>query len=60
MYPWTGLVSRCQLISIISLIRIYFKLSFFLQGSRSRQKVVVVSGITTDQVLAKLKGEMDN
>lgn len=30
------------------------------RGSRSRQKVVVVSGITTDQVLAKLKGEMDN
>ncbi|KYM94307.1 UPF0235 protein C15orf40 like protein [Cyphomyrmex costatus] len=29
-------------------------------GSRSRQKVVIVSGITTDQVLAKLKGEMDN
>lgn len=30
------------------------------RGSRSRQKVVVVSGITTDRVLAKLKGEMDN
>ncbi|XP_012538668.1 UPF0235 protein C15orf40 homolog [Monomorium pharaonis] len=30
------------------------------RGSRSRQKVVVVSGITTDQVLSKLKGEMDN
>ncbi|XP_011162836.2 UPF0235 protein C15orf40 homolog [Solenopsis invicta] len=30
------------------------------RGSRSRQKVVVVSGITTDQVLTKLKGEMDN
>lgn len=30
------------------------------RGSRSRQKVVVVTGITTDQVLAKLKGEMDN
>ncbi|XP_011697377.1 PREDICTED: UPF0235 protein C15orf40 homolog isoform X1 [Wasmannia auropunctata] len=30
------------------------------RGSRSRQKVVVVSGITTDQVLAKLKGEMNN
>jgi len=30
------------------------------RGSRSRQKVVVVSGITTDQVLAKLKREMEN
>ncbi|KAG5330354.1 CO040 protein, partial [Acromyrmex charruanus] len=30
------------------------------RGSRSRQKVVTVSGITTDQVLTKLKGEMDN
>ncbi|XP_011875365.1 PREDICTED: UPF0235 protein C15orf40 homolog [Vollenhovia emeryi] len=30
------------------------------RGSRSRQKVVVVSGTTADQVLAKLKGEMDN
>lgn len=30
------------------------------RGSRSRQKVVVVSGITIDQVLAKLKREMDN
>ncbi|XP_024884883.1 UPF0235 protein C15orf40 homolog [Temnothorax curvispinosus] len=30
------------------------------RGSRSRQKIVVVSGITTNQVLAKLKGEMDN
>ncbi|XP_077262086.1 UPF0235 protein C15orf40 homolog isoform X2 [Temnothorax americanus] len=30
------------------------------RGSRSRQKIVVVSGITRDQVLAKLKGEMDN
>ncbi|EFN66055.1 UPF0235 protein C15orf40-like protein [Camponotus floridanus] len=30
------------------------------RGSRSRQKTVTVSGITTDQVLAKLKGEMGN
>ncbi|KAL6427556.1 hypothetical protein ACFW04_008800 [Cataglyphis niger] len=30
------------------------------RGSRSRQKVVIVSGITTDQVLAKLKKEMGN
>lgn len=30
------------------------------RGSRSRQKVVIVSGITIDQVLAKLKREMDN
>ncbi|XP_072752973.1 UPF0235 protein C15orf40 homolog [Anoplolepis gracilipes] len=30
------------------------------RGSRSRQKVVIVSGITTDQVLAKLKEEMSN
>ncbi|KYQ58633.1 UPF0235 protein C15orf40 like protein [Trachymyrmex zeteki] len=29
------------------------------RGSRSRQKVVIVSGITTDQVLTKLKGEMN-
>ncbi|XP_029160178.1 UPF0235 protein C15orf40 homolog [Nylanderia fulva] len=30
------------------------------RGSRSRQKIVIVSGITTDQVLAKLKREMGN
>ncbi|GAB1864284.1 UPF0235 protein C15orf40-like protein [Camponotus japonicus] len=30
------------------------------RGSRSRQKTVIVSGITTDQVLAKLKREMGN
>ncbi|CAL1688047.1 unnamed protein product [Lasius platythorax] len=30
------------------------------RGSRSRQKVVIVSGITTDQVLEKLKKEMGN
>ncbi|XP_070164676.1 UPF0235 protein C15orf40 homolog [Polyergus mexicanus] len=30
------------------------------RGSRSRQKVVIVSGITIDQVLAKLKREMGN
>lgn len=30
------------------------------RGSRSRQKTVTVSGITTDQVLAKLKREMGN
>ncbi|KAL6266257.1 hypothetical protein P5V15_003117 [Pogonomyrmex californicus] len=30
------------------------------RGSRSRQKTVIVSGITTDQVLTKLKGEMEN
>ncbi|XP_012226831.1 UPF0235 protein C15orf40 homolog [Linepithema humile] len=30
------------------------------RGSRSRQKVVVVSGITTDQVLEKLRKEMEN
>ncbi|XP_020286181.1 UPF0235 protein C15orf40 homolog [Pseudomyrmex gracilis] len=30
------------------------------RGSRSRQKIVVVSGITTDQVLAKLKSEMES
>ncbi|KAL0117339.1 hypothetical protein PUN28_010295 [Cardiocondyla obscurior] len=29
------------------------------RGARSRQKEVVVSGITTEQVLAKLKGVMD-
>ncbi|XP_014488863.1 PREDICTED: UPF0235 protein C15orf40 homolog [Dinoponera quadriceps] len=30
------------------------------RGSRSRQKVVTVTGITTDQVLEKLKVEMQN
>ncbi|XP_011146599.1 UPF0235 protein C15orf40 homolog [Harpegnathos saltator] len=30
------------------------------RGSRSRQKVVTVTGITTDQVLEKLKIEMQN